>query len=238
MDIIGNKVEAIFQKRLNRFVARVMLQGKSIDVHVPNSGRLAELFIPGARVILRDSDNPSRKYRFDLIMVYHNDILVSVDSILPNKLLVEEFKRKTSLLKSNGKIQKLLEYSYIKPEIKYEDSRFDMGLGEFEEIKYYIEIKGVTLVENRLALFPDAPTLRGTKHLLGLSKAKAKGYGAGVFFIIQRQDADVFTPNDEMDQEFGKALRYAQDVGVDIFAYKCQVSPNKINLIKQLKVKL
>ena len=203
MQIIGDKIEAQFEKRLNRFVARVRINNKSFNVHVPNSGRLAELLTPGARVILRDSENPNRKYRYSLIMVYKDGVYISVDSLLPNKLILYALKTKHAVFKGDLRTSKLLDYPNIKPEAKYGNSRFDVALGDGSIIKYYIEIKGVTLVEDRISMFPDAPTIRGTKHLLELAKAKSEGFGAGVFFVIQREDADIFSPNDLMDIKFG-----------------------------------
>ncbi|MCG0276230.1 MAG: DNA/RNA nuclease SfsA [Thermosediminibacteraceae bacterium] len=229
MNIDGVKIDGIFEKRLNRFVASVKIKNKSHKVHVPNSGRLAELLIPGARVILRKADNPARKYPYDLIMVYSDDILVSIDSTLPAKLLAAELSK-----------DKLFDVSYefVKTEVSYGKSRFDIGLGKNGEIFYFIEVKGVTLVEKRRAFFPDAPTERGARHMLELAKAKKEGYGAGVFFIVQREDADMFSPNDSMDRNFGEALRIAVKAGVEVFAYNCLVSRDEILLFKPLPVKI
>jgi len=238
LQIAGDKIEAKFEERLNRFVARVRLNDVSMNVHVPNSGRLRELLTFGARVILRDSKNPSRKYRYSLIMVYKDGIYISVDSLIPNKLMVEELRKKSPIFKENPRTLDMLEYAHVKPEVVFGDSRFDIALSDGNEKKYYIEIKGVTLVENNRAFFPDAPTARGTKHLLELARAKSLGFGAGVFFIIQRDDADLFSPNDTMDPEFGEALRFAAKGGVDVFAYKCRVSPEKIDLIEAVNILL
>ncbi|ADL08231.1 DNA/RNA nuclease SfsA [Thermosediminibacter oceani] len=229
MRIEGIKIEATFEKRLNRFVAAVKIGSRSHKVHVPNSGRLAELLVPGARVILREAQNPARKYPYDLIMVYTGDTLVSVDSSLPARLLLSELSRERILN---------LNYDFVKPEVKYGNSRFDIGLGSKGKIFYYIEVKGVTLVENGRAMFPDAPTERGTKHMLELIRAKEEGYGAGVFFIVQREDADRFSPNDSMDKKFGDAVRKAAEAGVEVFAYNCRVDRNEILLFNRLPVEL
>ncbi|TYP58492.1 DNA/RNA nuclease SfsA [Thermosediminibacter litoriperuensis] len=229
MRIEGIKIDATFEERLNRFVAAVKIGNRPHKVHVPNSGRLAELLVPGARVILREAQNPARKYPYDLIMVYTGDTLVSVDSSLPGRLLISELSRDRILS---------FDYDFVKPEVKYGGSRFDIGLGSRGKIFYYIEVKGVTLVENGRALFPDAPTERGAKHMLELARAREEGYGAGVFFIVQREDADRFSPNDTMDKKFGDALRRAAEAGVEVFAYSCQVDRNEILLLNPLPVEL
>lgn len=255
MIIPGKKVHAIFEQRLNRFVAKVNLKGESIKVHVPNSGRLKELLTPGTVVILRELGNPLRKFKYDIIMAYKDGKLVSIDSLLPNKLVKAFLEQGINTFEHNKKdIDKLFEYDFVRSEVTFKKSRFDIGLGtsnkvpvEIEKegtydkaekggIKYYMEIKGVTLVEENIARFPDAPTERGTKHLLELIEAKREGFGAGVFFVIQRQDAKFFSPNDAMDPAFGKALRAAARVGVDIFAYRCKVKPNSIELAETIKI--
>ncbi|MDI3480930.1 MAG: sugar fermentation stimulation protein [Tepidanaerobacteraceae bacterium] len=248
MIIPGKKVEAIFEKRLNRFVARVDLKGGSIEVHVPNSGRLAELLVPGARVVLRETANRLRKYCYDLIMVYKDDILVSVDSMLPNKLMVVALKESKDFFQQDNynwlckTIKKIEGYDFVRSEVKFKDSRFDIGIGKNDadgkkdSIKYYMEVKGVTLVEKKMALFPDAPTERGTKHLLELVEAKREGFGAGVCFVIQREDADAFSPNDAMDTSFGRALRAAARAGVDVFAVRCRVELDNIELMEAVKI--
>lgn len=284
MRIPGKKVEAIFEKRINRFVARVNLMGKSMEVHVPNSGRLKEILTPGARVILREAESPVRKFKYDIILAYKDGILVSIDSVLPNKLvkvfledkirLLKQFEGRTIApllsFKDFTKLSKLAEeksakeaiagaetaelnglfkYDFVTPEVKFKNSRFDLGLGrenkagddinihakEKDNIEYYMEIKGVTLVEKNIARFPDAPTERGTKHLLELIEAKMRGFGAGIFFVIQREDADIFSPNDAIDPAFGKALRDAASAGVDIFAYRCEVEHDEIELTDKIK---
>lgn len=238
MIITGEKVEAEFIARLNRFVAKVRLNNEVIDVHVPNSGRLKELLIPGARVILRVSSNPTRKYKYDLIMAYIEKELVSVDSMLPNKLMFEVLTKGSSYLPDDPGLKKLCSFPLKKPESRYKNSRFDIGLGKENKILYYAEIKGVTLVENNVAYFPDAPTERGTKHLEELTVAKQEGIGAGVIFVVQRQDAKVFSPHDRMDSAFGQALRKASLSGVDVYSYRCKVKPDEIYLIDSVKIKL
>lgn len=230
--------KARFINRLNRFVATVQIEKEIFNVHVPNSGRLKELLIPGAQVILRKANNPSRKYMYDLIMVYKNDILVCVDSLLPNRLLYDAILKKHKLLKSNRKTRELLEYEEVNREVSFKNSRFDIGLKIKDKLKYLIEIKGVTLVKNNCAYFPDAPTLRGKKHLKELIVAKQEGFGAGIFFIIQRKDVSCFAPNFKMDKSFSAALKEAVSCGVDIFAIRCDVCPLYIKLKDFVPVKL
>lgn len=229
MKIDGEKVDGIFEKRLNRFVASVKINERSVNVHVPNSGRLKELLAPGNRVILQKALNSHRKYPYDLIMVYKGNTLVSIDSTLPSRLLASELSKK-KLLK--------LDYDFVKTEVSYGNSRFDIALGNDGEIFYYMEVKGVTLVEEGKALFPDAPTERGAKHMMELTKAKKEGFGAGVFFVVQRDDAEIFSPNDSMDENFGKALRVAANAGVELFAYSCRVTQDEVVLLRPLPVKL
>lgn len=235
----GEQKRARFVKRLNRFVAKVQTEDETFDVHVPNSGRLKELLVPGAQVILRKSNKSSRKYMYDLIMVYKDEVLVSVDSILPNRLLYNAILKKHKLLKSNKKTKKLLEYEEIKREVSFRNSRFDIALKTEDKLKYFIEIKGVTLVKDNCAYFPDAPTSRGAKHLEELSIAKHKGFGAGIFFIIQREDAKSFAPNTKMDKSFSKVLKEAVlHHDVDVFAIRCETSPSYIKLKDFVPVKL
>ncbi|KXG78691.1 Sugar fermentation stimulation protein A [Fervidicola ferrireducens] len=229
MKIDGEKVDGIFEKRLNRFVASVKINDKPEYVHVPNSGRLKELLTPGARVILQKALNSHRKYPYDLIMVYKGNTLVSIDSTLPSRLLASELSKK-KLLK--------LDYDWVKTEVPCGNSRFDIALGNDGKIFYYMEVKGVTLVEEGKALFPDAPTERGAKHMIELAKAKKEGFGAGVFFVVQRDDAEIFSPNDSMDENFGKALRVAANAGVELFAYSCRVTQDEVVLLRPLPVQL
>lgn len=229
MKIEGEKVEGIFEKRLNRFVASVKIDGTLEYVHVPNSGRLKELLTPGARVILQRALNPRRKYPYDLIMVYKEDTLVSIDSTLPSRLLASELLEKNLLE---------LDYDRVKTEVTFGNSRFDVALEKSGKVFYYIEVKGVTLVEKSRALFPDAPTARGAKHMLELAEAKREGFGAGVFFVVQRDDARFFSPNDAMDKNFGMALRAAADAGVELYAYSCRVTENEVELLRPLTVLL
>lgn len=222
-------MEGFFVKRVNRFIAHILIDGQVEVVHVANTGRMKELLIEGVRVIVRKVDNPNRKTNFDLVMVYKDETLVLIDSKMPNILLEQAFKE--------GKLENFnKKYDYIKREVGYGNSRFDLGLSNSHE-QVLIEAKCATLVkENNLATFPDAPTERGRKHLLELISAKQNGYRAAVFFIIQRDDAIVFTPNRNMDEKFANAVKKAYNEGVEIYAYTCYVTPEYIKIKENIPV--
>lgn len=219
--------KAQFINRPNRFYSNVILDGKEIKVHVPNTGRCKELLIEGCTVFLREESNPSRKTPYDLVAVLKGDKLISIDSHIPNKVVEEAL--------INKKIKGLEEYDTILREKTFENSRFDFKISN-DQHQYYLEVKGVTLEENGYSRFPDAPTERGVKHLGELVKAKRQGYGAGVIFLIQMEDVNKFSPNDATDRKFGDTLRYAKENGVDIFAYNCKVTENSITLYEPIEI--
>lgn len=231
--LIKNKVlVAKFISRPDRFRAYVNLCGKDILVHVPNTGRCREILVPGATVLLREELNPSRKTLYDLIAVYKGNKIINIDSQIPNKVVDEALKDKG--------IDKLAKYNIIEREKTFGNSRFDFKLssdGDSEE-EYYLEVKGVTLEVAGKSMFPDAPTQRGRKHLLELIEAKKQGFGAGVLFLIQMDNIENFSANDDMDAAFGEALRLANKSGVDIFAYECSVGEKFITLNKNVEVVL
>ncbi len=223
-------IKAEFIYRPNRFKAYVAINGEETLVHVPNTGRCREILIPGTKVILREETNENRKTKYDLIAAYKNDRIISIDSMIPNKVVEE------ALL--GGKIEKLAGYTNIQREKTWGGSRFDFKLADNENNTYYLEVKGVTLEEDGVAMFPDAPTERGRKHLLELIDVKGQAPGAGVLFLVQMKDAECFTPHDKMDKLFGDALRRAYDSGVDVFAYNCDVGEDFISLRRELPVLL
>lgn len=231
MLINKNIVRAKFIRRPNRFQGYVNLNGEELMVHVPNTGRCKEILLTGSTVILREEGNPSRKTAYDLIAGYKGDKLINIDSQIPNKVVEEAL-----LLK---RIEKLKNFDVVEREKTFGNSRFDFKLANsVTSTEYYLEVKGVTLEVNGKTMFPDAPTERGTKHIMELVEAKKKGIGAGVLFLIQLDGVDYFTPHDEMDKVFGNALRYAHENGVDVLAYECNVTENSITLYKQVQVKL
>lgn len=229
--LINKRVfRAEFIRRPNRFEASVNFNGEELIVHVPNTGRCREILICGSTVLLREELNPSRKTLYDLIAVYKNNKIINIDSQIPNKVVDEALK--------NRKIKKLIKYNIIQREKTFGKSRFDFKLSNDLGEEYYLEVKGVTFEANGKTMFPDAPTERGTKHLLELIEAKKVGFGAGILFLIQMSNIINFSPYDDMDSNFGKALRLAHNNGVDIFAYECEVGENFITLSKPVQIAL
>ncbi len=213
--------------RPNRFIAYVEIDGEEQVCHVKNTGRCKELLVEGARVILCESCNPNRKTRFDLIVVYKGETLINMDSKAPNRV-VFEWLQKGNLLK---------EITHIKPECRYKSSRFDF-YAETENSRNFIEVKGVTLEENKVAMFPDAPTERGVKHLQELIKCKSEGYGAYIVFVIQMKGVKYFTPNRKTHEAFFKVLKEAEKMGVKIVCFDCVVTENSIESDSLIEVKL
>lgn len=228
--IHNNIIKAEFIYRPNRFQAYVSIDGEESMVHVPNTGRCREILIPGCTVILREENSPSRKTKYDLIGGYKGERFINIDSHIPNKVVDEALKSK--------KIDILENYINIQREKTFGNSRFDFKLTNNDGDECYLEVKGVTLEEDGVAMFPDAPTERGTKHLLELVEVKKLGKAAAVLFLIQMDGVKYFTPYDDMDKKFGEALRFAKGNGVYILAYDCTVGENFIKLKDQISVKL
>ncbi len=213
---VGKTVKGVFQKRPNRFLALVTLGGRTLPSFVPNPGRMLELLTLGTEVILREVVKEKRKTSYDLIGVLNNGQRVSVDSRLPNKLVLEALRNKD--------IEELSEYDRIRSEYKYGHSRFDFLLTNRLE-RCLLEVKSCTLVKDSRAMFPEAKTKRGSRHVIDLMKAKEEGYRTCVLFMVQRTDACVFSLNDETDPKFVKILREAFKKGVEVYAYKMKISP-------------
>ncbi|MHA1903649.1 MAG: DNA/RNA nuclease SfsA [Candidatus Thorarchaeota archaeon] len=195
--------------RPNRFLGRVILEGDVVEAFIPNPGRMNELMVKGAPVFLRENQGPHRKTRYDLIAVKHQGLTISIDSNLPNRFMKQQL--------SKHKLDFFKDYDTVIPEPRIFNGRLDFKLVGNEIT--LIEVKSCTLVEDRRAIFPDAPTSRGTRHMYSLSKALDQGITnrAAVVFVIQRPDPDIFSPNDQMDKNFGDALRHAHHKGVEIF---------------------
>ncbi len=212
-------VKSTFVERINRFVAKVILNGNEETVHIKNTGRCKELFVPGTNVYLSYSDKENRKTKYDLVAVLKkdNNKVVNVDSQIPNTVAAEWISA-SALFSENAIIRK---------EVNFMKSRFDLYIEDGSR-KAFIEVKGVTLEENGVALFPDAPTKRGVKHLYELVAAKKLGYEAYILFVIQMEDISVFTPNFKTDTDFANALKFADENGVRIIAINCMVAPNDI----------
>ena len=215
-----------FLDRPNRFVAHVELMGKTETVHVKNTGRCRELLVPGAKVYCQRSGNPARKTKFDLIAVEKNGRLINMDSQAPNGAAGE-------WLRSGG----LGPVENLRAETVHGDSRFDFSF-TLEGRQCFLEVKGVTLEHDGICAFPDAPTLRGAKHLRGLVQAAGEGYGAYVLFVIQMEKVRYLHPNDDTDPDFGAALRQASACGVTVLAAECAVTPESMVITQLVPVKL
>ena len=222
-----NSIPARFLSRPNRFVAQVELDGVETTVHVKNTGRCRELLVPGARVWLVKSDNPSRNTAYDLVAVEKGDRLINMDSQAPNAVFGE-------WAQAGCFVPGL---TLLKPEYKHGDSRFDF-YWEAGDRKGFVEVKGVTLEQNGAVYFPDAPTQRGIKHLHGLTTCLDEGYEAAVCFVIQMEQADFFSPNDETHPAFGEALRQAHAAGVRVLALSCSVTPDSLSISAPVPVRL
>ena len=222
-----NVHKAIFISRPNRFIARVLLEGEELTVHVKNTGRCKELLLPGCTVYLERSDNPARKTAYDLVAVEKGERLINMDSQAPNKLF-EEWARGGHFVPG---------LTLLRPETTWGHSRFDF-YWEGGERKGFVEVKGCTLEEEGWTYFPDAPTQRGVKHLEELLLAREQGYEAAVCFIIQIAEVRGFSPNDRTHPEFGAALRKAAAGGVEVLAYECKTIPGEVVMTQKVPVVL
>src|SRR5690625_4113404 len=189
----GEIVHGVFVKRLNRFIAEIFVHGEKESVHIKNTGRLKELLQPSTEVLLEYSGNPQRKTKYSLIAVAKDEGWVNIDSQAPNTVAFEALK--------NGEIKEFGKVKLAKREVTYGASRFDLYF-ERDKEKGFIEVKGVTLEKDGVAMFPDAPTTRGTKHVLELIDALDEGYTATVLYVIQMKYCHTFTPYAEMDPAF------------------------------------
>lgn len=225
----GEIVHGRLSKRVNRFIAEVFINGIKEQVHVKNTGRLKEVLRPDTEVLLELSNNPARKTRFSLIAAAKNGSWINVDSQAPNEAAFEVLKA--------GKLPEFGLVKSAKREVTYGDSRFDLYF-EKDGDKGFIEVKGVTLEKSGIALFPDAPTSRGTKHAYELAKAVHEGYTAAILFVVQMQGCRAFSPNKEMDGDFAAALLQAAQQGVQILAYDSIVKEDEFVLGGPLPVRL
>ena len=226
-----------FLSRPNRFIAHVALEQQTVICHVKNTGRCRELLVPGARVYLTESGSPARKTQYDLVAVEKETprgrLLINMDSQAPNRVF-GEWAQAAPLCPG---------LSLLRPEITYGNSRFDYYWESLlprpdGTLHGFVEVKGVTLEEDRVARFPDAPTLRGVKHLEELVLARGAGYGAALCFIVQMEGMERVEPNDATHPEFGSALRRAVQAGVEVFALECRVTPDSLTAVRQLPVRL
>ncbi len=220
-----NIYKGIFLERPNRFIAICEIDGKKEICHVKNTGRCRELLVNGVTVYLEKSSNPDRKTQYDLIAVEKNDKLINMDSQVVNKVAFEFIPTLFENIK------------YLKPEYKYGNSRIDFYV-ETDSEKILIEVKGVTLENDGVVSFPDAPTERGIKHLKELQKAVTEGYKAYVLFVIQMSDVKYFEPNKITHPQFAETLKEARDKGVIPLAYDCAVTPDTINIRNPILIKI
>ena len=231
---------ARFLARPNRFIARVELDGREETVHVKNTGRCKELLVPGCTVYLEGSANPARKTKFDLVAVEkarpgRPPLLINMDAQAPNQVFGEW------MAAGRGEALGLPRPALLRPETTWGNSRFDFywelsekGCGR----KGYVEVKGCTLEEQGLALFPDAPTERGVKHLRELIACREAGFEAAVCVVVQMAGMTAFSPNDRTHPEFGAALREAAQAGVRVLAVECAAAPGSLAMTKPVPVKL
>ena len=222
-----NTKRAVFLDRPNRFIAHVDLNGQTETVHVKNTGRCKELLIPGTEVILEESVNPARKTKYDLICVNKSGRWINMDSQVPNKAAAEWIRA--------GRI--FPEEVTLKTEKVYGNSRFDIYV-ESPCRKAFIEVKGVTLEENDIARFPDAPTQRGVKHVEELIRCQEDGYEAYLLFVIQMKGIREFEPNWSTHPQFGEVLQKAQNAGVHLLAYDCLIREDYIEIQDPVPIRL
>lgn len=234
-------IKGQFISRPNRFIADVKLNhsGEITRAHVKNTGRCRELLLPGATVYLEDFTDRmgTRKMAYSLIGVEKvlpdgQVLMINMDSQAPNKVAAEGLVSGRIILPGMGQLTE------IRAEKTYGDSRFDFYVEDIDGRRGFIEVKGVTLEENGLVRFPDAPTERGVKHVNELIRARAEGYMAYVLFIVQMEGMRLFMPNDETHRAFGDALRQAAAAGVEILAYQCHVTEDTLEAAKTLEVRL
>lgn len=215
-------VKGRFLARQNRFRVLVEVDGHPVAAHLPNSGRLTELLTPGRPCRLVPRPLPHRRTPFDLLLVEYAGVLVSVDARLPAPLFAEAVQQ--------GRLPEFSGFTALEREVRCGESRLDFRL-DGPEGPMWVETKSVTLVEDGVALFPDAPTLRGGRHLRELIARVEAGERAAVVFVVQRPDAVAFAPHQEADPAFAARLTEAARAGVMVYAYRCNVGPDEMWII-------
>lgn len=231
MDLPRPLVEGLFVERLNRFAVAVAVEGEVRRAHLPNSGRLRELLVPGAPVLLAPRPGPGRRTPYDLALVRQGAEWVSVDARLPNRLFREALE--------GGRLPEWKGAELLRAEVRHGGSRLDFLLeGPGPGVRTWVEVKSVTLVQEGYGLFPDAVTARGARHLEELETALAQGDRAAVVFVVQRGDARAFRPHWEADPHFARRLAEVAQRGVQVLAYRCRVSPEEVHIAEALPVSL
>jgi sugar fermentation stimulation protein A len=212
---------ATFISRPNRFLSHVLVDGQEEIVHVKNTGRCREILQEGVTVILEEAANINRKTKYSLIAAYKGEVLINIDSQVPNQVVYEGV--------ADGEIKEILNITKLSKEVCYGNSRFDLYF-ESNGQRGFIEVKGVTLESDGIAMFPDAPTERGCKHVYEMIKAVEEGYAGFLFFLIQMKGVRYFTPHVVRDPKFTMALKLAKEKGVTILAYDAKVLEDEITL--------
>lgn len=225
--IYENILPAIFVDRPNRFIAHVELNGRLEVCHVKNTGRCRELLIPGCRVYVQHQPSPTRKTAYDLIAVEKGERLLNMDANAPNRVF-NEYVRAGRFLRG---------WSVIRPETTHGDSRFDFYL-ESPGHRLFAEVKGVTLEDDGVMRFPDAPTERGVKHLEGLARCVQEGYEAWAVFVIQTEDVRWMEPNRRTHPAFADAMRQAAQAGVQLLALDCHTEPDRLEIRRPVEIRL
>lgn len=220
--------EAIFISRLNRFLAEVLFNGNIVLAHVKNTGRMTELLVKGNICYIMEAKNSNRKTKYDLITIISDNQYINLDSQIPNKIIADAFE--------NSQIEGYEKVINIKREYTIGSSRLDMKV-DLEDRELYVEVKGVDLIKDGLAMFPDAPTIRGTKHLLELEKIVKAGGEAMVIFLVARTDAKSFRPHFERDPVFADSFYKVINSGVQARVYLTNVGPNFIELSDRIPIK-
>lgn len=217
-------------KRYKRFLADVELEdGLTVTAHCTNSGSMKTCLEDGAPVYLSPVNDPKRKTKFTWEMIYINQGWIGINTMVPNKLAFEAIQ--------NGAIEKLGDFTHVRREVKFGDSRFDI-FAENDQEKCFIEVKNVTMKDGQFARFPDAKTTRGKKHLETLIEVKKQGMRAVMLYIIQRMDTEIFGPAWEIDPEYSETLVKAFKNGVEIIPIQAKISPKEIILSKELSFNL
>jgi len=213
-------------RRYKRFLADVQLEDGSIVVaHCTNSGSMISCIEEGAKVYLSPAKDPKRKTRFTWEMIEINNSWVGINTSIPNQLVFEAVR--------DQEIPQLTGYTFVKREVKFEDSRFDV-YAENEHEKCFIEVKNVSMKVGDAALFPDAVTSRGRKHLETLIRVKEQGIRAVMVYVIQRMDVNSFGPARHIDPNYADALEKARNAGVEVIALQAKVSPEEIQIVGEL----
>lgn len=225
--IYENIIKANFITRDNRFIAHILVDGKEEICHVKNTGRCKELLVPNAEILVQKNNDPKRKTKFSLITVNKNGRLINMDSQAPNAVTEEWLK--------NGGL--FVDITNIKREQKFENSRFDFYF-ERGGKKCFMEVKGVTLENDNIVSFPDAPSERAVKHLKELQTAHNMGYDCYVLFVVQMENVKFFEPNAQNHKAFAQELKKARDCGINVLAYDCNVKPDSLIINKAVGVSI